>query len=117
MANPNPSPATRFRPGGPPGPGRPRSKPLTDRLRERLEQIATGGDGDGRALADELVDRWVELIRSGDGAALRELLNRVEGKVTDRVEHEGEVTIRVEFADADEPDALDHAAEAAPEAG
>lgn len=115
MANPNPSPETRFRPGGPPGPGRPRSKPLTDRLRERLEEIAQGGDG--RALADELVDRWIEMIRAGDGSALRELLTRVEGKVSDRVEHEGAVTIRVEYAEADGPDPHDHSAEAASEPG
>lgn len=113
MANPNPSPATRFKSGGPPGPGRPKSKPLTDRIRQRLEEAG----GDGRVVADELVDHWLAMIREGDAGALRELIVRLEGKVSDRVEHEGAVTIRVEYADADGPDAHDQAAEAAPEAG
>src|SRR5262249_25291819 len=41
MANPNPSPATRFRPGqsGNPG-GRPRKHRLTDRIRAMLEDDA-----------------------------------------------------------------------------
>lgn len=79
MANPNPSPGTRFGPGNPGGPGRPRSKPLTDRLRERLEAPTA----DGRTLADDLVDRWVQLMQGDDKQALqalREALLRVEGR-------------------------------------
>jgi hypothetical protein len=90
MANPNPSPATRFRDGHKGGPGRPRSKPLTDRLREVL---------DDPGQVDRIVRRWVELAEAGDASALRQLLDRVEGKLTDRVELDGDVTIRVEYAD------------------
>lgn len=79
MANPNPSPATRFQPGNTGGPGRPRTRPLTDRLRERLEEVQP----DGRTLADRLVDRWIELI-DGDPksavVAIKEALVRLEGK-------------------------------------
>jgi hypothetical protein len=71
MANPNPSPETRFGPGCPPGPGRPRSKPITDRLRERLADPA---------LIDELIDRWIAMVRDGDVRALKELLLRLEGR-------------------------------------
>lgn len=79
MANPNPSPGTRFGEGNPGGPGRPRSRPLTDRLRERL------GDAqpDGRTLADALVDAWIELIRGGGKeavGAIKEALLRLEGR-------------------------------------
>lgn len=111
MANPNPSPGTRFKDGCPPGPGRPRTKPLTDRIRARLEEPGA----DGRALADELVDCWADAIRAGDTAALRTLLERIEGKVADQVEHAGSVTIRVEYDDGPHPD--DPAPEAAPETG
>lgn len=95
---PFPNPDSQFKPGGPGGPGRPRSKPITDRLREKLEEL---GD-DNRTIADALVDQWLEMVADGDSAALRELLARIEGKVTDHVQHEGGLTIRVEYADADE---------------
>ena len=99
MSNPNPSPETRFKPGGPPGPGRPRSRPLTDRIRERLEAAVPGN----RTEADLVVDRWLDMIRDHDASALRELLNRIEGKVTQGLEHTGDVTIRVEYGDDDDP--------------
>lgn len=109
MANFNPSPETRFRPGCAAGPGRPRTRPITDRLWARLEQAIAEGE---MTYADVIVNQWLGMIAEGDSGALREMLNRLEGKVSDRVEHDGEVTIRVEYADG--PD--DHAddAEAAP---
>lgn len=112
MANFNPSPETRFRPGCAAGPGRPRTRPITDRLRARLE--GTADEGSSPAI-DRIIDQWLGMIFEGNSGALRELLNRLEGKVSDRVEHDGEVTIRVEYADG--PD--DHAddAEAPPGPG
>lgn len=69
----------RFADGNPGGPGRPRSKPLTDRLRERIEQEQP----DGRTLADWLVDSWIAAIQAGGKeavAALKEALLRLEGR-------------------------------------
>jgi hypothetical protein len=95
---PFPNPDTQFKPGCPPGPGRPRTKPLTDRLREALEVVG----GDGRSMADAVVDQWLTMIADGQIAALRELLDRVEGPLTQALkhDHEGGLTIRVEYADS-----------------
>jgi hypothetical protein len=108
MANADPSPDTRFRPGRSGNPsGRPRSRPLTDRLREILDDPAE---------VDKVVRAWLDAAGTGDSGAVRTLLERLEGKLSDRVEHEGEVTIRVEYADGG-TDADDHPAEAPPIAG
>lgn len=88
-----PNPDTQFKPGCAGGPGRPPTKRITDRLRERLEDPAE---------IEAVVDAWLDAAKSGDLIALRELLNRTEGKVKDQVEHDGLVTVRVEYADADD---------------
>jgi hypothetical protein len=112
MPNPNPSPETRFQPGCAPGPGRPRTKPITDRLRARLE----GAIPDGTSpTIDLIVDQWFEMIAGHNSGALREMLDRLEGKVTDRVEHDGEVTIRIEYADGPDDRADDTEAASGPE--
>lgn len=82
--------------------GRPKS-PLTDRLREKL---------DDPSVLDEVVDALIVAAAMRDVGALRTLWERIEGKLTDKIEHEGGLTIRVEYADAD-----DHAAEAPSGAG
>ena len=97
-----PNPDTQFKAGNPGGPGRPPTRRITDRLRERLDDPAE---------IDAVIDAWLDAAKSGDLVAIREMLNRIEGKVKDQVEHEGTVTVRVEYADV-EPD--DHAPEAPP---
>lgn len=89
----------QWKPGqtGNPG-GRPRTKPITDRVRDALEEIGE----DGRPLAAAVVREWLQMIVDGDLAALRELLDRVEGPLTQALkhEHDGGLTVRVEYADA-----------------
>jgi hypothetical protein len=94
---PFPNPSTQFQPGHPGGPGRPRTKPITDRLREALEVV---GD-DGRSMADAVIDRWFQMIADGEVSALREMLDRTEGMLAQALkhEHDGGLTIRVEYAD------------------
>jgi hypothetical protein len=83
MANPDPSPRTRWQPGQSGNPkGRPRTKPLTDRLREAIEAV----DDEGRSVADRIVEKWIERASGGDVMALKEMLNRLEGKAPLRVE-------------------------------
>jgi Family of unknown function (DUF5681) len=95
---PFPNRDTQFQPGQSGNPsGRPRTKPITDRLREALEEI---GD-DGRPLAEAVMRQWLSMVADGDVSALRELLDRVEGTVVQGLkhEHDGGLTIRVEYAD------------------
>jgi len=94
MANQNPSPATRFARGksGNPG-GRPRGESLTARLRRYLD----GRDKDGRHRAERLAQKIAELALSGGIQAIRLVLDRMEGKVTERIETKtlGVTTVRV----------------------
>lgn len=94
---PFPNSATQFQPGQSGNPsGRPRTKPITDRLREALEVVGE----DGRSMADAVVAHWLTMVADGEVPALREMLDRVEGPITQALkhEHDGGLTIRVEYA-------------------
>jgi hypothetical protein len=72
MANPDPSPSTRFAPGVSGNPaGRPKTKPLTDRLREILADPAE---------VDRVVRSWIDGAAEGDVGALRTLLDWPAGR-------------------------------------
>jgi len=66
-----------WKPGqsGNPG-GRPKKLPITDAIREALARDM----GDGRTMADVVVDVLIEAAKKGDMAAIRELADRAEGK-------------------------------------
>lgn len=69
MANPNPSPATRFRPGNPGGPGRPRGQSPATRLRRAFDREAPikGKDpGHGITYLDVMVESVVKHACRGD---------------------------------------------------
>src|SRR5579859_3297836 len=81
---PFPNKSTQFQPGNPGGPGRPRKRPITERLIEQL--AATKYDGwilePGETVADLVAQQWIRLvITEQDVTALRELLARLEGRV------------------------------------
>lgn len=84
-----------FKPGHKPKCGRPKgSVSITDSLRRSLCRIAEGKDPiDKRATSMPMRD-WVGVAliakaASGDVAAIKELLNRVEGAVTEKMELTG----------------------------
>lgn len=88
---PFPNPDTQFKPGqsGNPG-GRPRKLPLTDRAAVVAEQTTFGGKPlpPGVTVADMVVLGWYKAAMKGDAAARRDLLERLEGKVTLKLEVE-----------------------------
>lgn len=63
--------------------GRPRKRPLSDLLAEKLEQDS----GDGTTWDERLTMALLTTAISGDVAAIKEVFNRVEGKVPDQVVH------------------------------
>lgn len=72
-----PGKSTRWKPGQSGNPsGRPKLKLLTDAIRDALQ---TEGPG-GKLWVDIVVEKWLQMIFDGDVAALRELLNRLEGR-------------------------------------
>ena len=74
----------RFKPGQSGNPkGRPISKPLTEALKTALA-------ADNGAAIQELVAVAVKKARQGDFRFWREILDRVDGKVTDRLEVTGD---------------------------
>ena len=105
MANPDPSPQTRFTPGhsGNPG-GRPRRKPLTEWARRICDEPAH--QGAEQTNAEMVVRMMFDLAKAGDIAAAKLLWSYLEGPPTQRVEFDYKQNIR-EFAakydlDADE---------------
>jgi len=62
---------------GNPG-GRPRGRSITARLRELLD--ADAGTGDGRTIAEEIARVLLEHAAAGDIKAVREVLDRTEGR-------------------------------------
>lgn len=82
MANPNPSPSTRFQPGNPGG-GRHKGELLATKLSRRLATELKPGSG--RTIADGLIDRLVQIAAKGKDAdalqAIKEIFMRHDGKV------------------------------------
>jgi hypothetical protein len=86
VANPNPSPATRFKKGDIPNPGgRPRGRSVTARLRDLLDRPAPGADGKkkrgGPPAADALAEVILRAALDGDFRFVKEVLDRTEGVV------------------------------------
>ena len=84
MANPNPSPRSRFKLGGPPGPGRPKgSLSLKDLLRIALEGSEILGEAtpDGRPVAVWFVEAMVKHGMGGNGSYMREIMDRIDGPI------------------------------------
>jgi hypothetical protein len=96
LSNPNPSPATRFKPGdewtGNPG-GRPQGESFTTILREAL----AAGHKRAPTWRHALVAKAVLMAERGDLDALKWIADRTDGRVKEQVsvEQSGEVTIRV----------------------
>jgi hypothetical protein len=77
VANPNPSPETRFKPGNPGGPGRkPGTKMLSTLLREAL---AEADEDDAKAIVRALIRE----ARTGSIAHIKEVFDRTDGKATE----------------------------------
>lgn len=76
-----------FKPGqsGNPG-GRPKGKSLTALLRERLDEV---DEATGKTIAQLVVEGWVNAARDGNVPAIKEALDRTEGKVIERKELSG----------------------------
>ena len=66
--------------------GRPKGTGLTDRLRE----IVAANDG---AVGKELIDTAVKFANKGDWRFWNSIIERVEGKVPDKVEGDGKLEI------------------------
>lgn len=84
MANPNPSAKTRFQPGNKANPGgRPKGKSLTSQLRDALAAV---DPATGKPAAAALVDVLVRLALEGDRQAIKDVFERVDGRVPDKVD-------------------------------
>lgn len=79
--------STRWKPGqsGNPG-GRPKKLHITDAIRAELEREGPDGVPNDAAIARVLV----QLARSGNMDAIREIADRTEGKARQRIESAGD---------------------------
>jgi hypothetical protein len=77
--------SSRWKPGQSGNPsGRPKKLPITDVLRQELEELGEDGVANDVAIARKLI----ELARQGDLAAIREVTDRTEGKARQRIERD-----------------------------
>ncbi len=79
--------ATRFQPGWGGGPGRPKgsgARPIVALIREALEGNILKGNTtpDGRSVAEWFADCLISNAMQGNAAAINQVMDRVEGKVT-----------------------------------
>jgi hypothetical protein len=79
-----PPPEHRFQPGHPGGPGRPPKGKLTRLMEEELEKI----DPQGKSEALKLIQSIIKRAKAGNATLVKEVLERIEGKVTQPVEVE-----------------------------
>lgn len=83
--NPNPSPSTRFKPGQVANPGgKPKGRTLASYLREGLESLTK----DGKTRAQVISEKLLELCEDGDRQAIKDVFDRIEGKVPDKLQVE-----------------------------
>ena len=77
----------QFRPGESGNPtGRPTERPLTVALRDALD----ANDGE---LVETLAQVAIDKAKGGDFRYFKEIMDRVDGKVTDKVQHDGQLGI------------------------
>lgn len=82
-----------FKPGqsGNPG-GRPKGKSLTALLRERLDEV---DPATGKTIAEMVVEGWINAARDGNVPAIKEALDRTEGKVPDKLETKNDTNVSI----------------------
>jgi hypothetical protein len=100
MANPNPSPSSRFKAGSEwngNAKGRPPGRSLTGKLRDLLASTTFDGEPieDGKCVADLVAEALIRLAIGGHFRAMVEILNRTEGRVRDRVEEPAQGRVAV----------------------
>lgn len=88
--------ATRFKPGQSGNPsGKPKTKHITDILGKLLDAEASEGKTNAEAIAEELIKLVKDAKQRGYAPMLKELLDRVEGKVPDTHKIESDVPINI----------------------
>lgn len=83
MANHTPTPPNRFRPGLNGNPGGPKGRPLTAILTDMLAREALPTEF--KTVGEQVAAALLRAATGGDRAAIRDVFNRVEGKVPDVV--------------------------------
>lgn len=96
-----------FKPGQSGNPaGRPKNKPsVTALLREAMETVRKG---DTRATQEIFVERLIELALQGEGWAVKEVLERMDGKVSQKIEQDIDIRdLSASITFGKKPDVID----------
>jgi hypothetical protein len=96
---PFPNPDTQFKPGNKMSVGRPNPTDLTGRLRKMLDRM---DEAQGKQVADVFVEVVLQAGLQGDFKFVKEIFDRIDGKVPDRIIDETQTTY-LDIPD-DEPD-------------
>jgi hypothetical protein len=87
MANPNPSPATRFKTGNTFSVGN--GRPHGSSIRARIRALAAQDTGDGKTIEDRLAEKFILEALKGKHPFAHDVLEAIDGKLTERVEING----------------------------
>lgn len=98
-----PKPKLEIQPGGrgalkrDAGPGRPKgSLSIIEEIKRKLNQ--------NPELLGQLTDRVIQLAMEGNPHALKQIMDRIDGPIAEKLEHLGGQTIRVVFDELPPPD-------------
>ncbi len=91
----------RGRPFEPGKSGNPKGRPrgplcLTDSLKKELDKVCPS-DKQGRTWGAVLVERFLEVAMSGSVTAMKELLDRTDGKIKERIGFDQRPEVRVVY--------------------
>jgi hypothetical protein len=89
--------------GASPNPtGRPRNEPLlSPEVRRQLNQICPEPDANGRTWLVYLGEKLLKLASKGNPAAIKEILERIDGKVTENVQLDIQLTAIKQMTNAE----------------
>jgi hypothetical protein len=96
MANPNPSPATRFKPGNTFSVGN--GRPQGSSIRARIRALAAQDTGDGKTIEDRLAEKFILEALKGKHPFAHDVLEAIDGKLTERVEINGSLSVEAHLA-------------------
>jgi len=86
--------------------GRPKNEPLlSPELRRQLHEVCPA-DPEGRTWLEFLAERLLQLASKGNPTAIKELFERIEGKVTEKVQFDIQLAAIQQMTDAELDDMI-----------
>jgi hypothetical protein len=96
VANPNPSPATRFKPGNSFSVGN--GRPQGSSIRARIRALAAQDTGDGKTIEDRIAEKFIIEALKGKHPFAHDVLEAIDGKIPDKVQVESIASVEISLS-------------------